>query len=75
MTPPRESHFTQLVEHGKLPYASGGCIAARALAEAVVGHVPKLDDDAVRGFYEFCQYVTAYPGSARDWLSGNGGEE
>ncbi len=71
MTPPTEDHFTELVCHGALPAPSSGCVAALALAKAVIEHAPVLDGPACAGLMKFIGYVRKNPGSAAEWLREN----
>ncbi len=68
-------HFIDLAIVAGQPGASGGCKAARKLARAVVANVPLLDGLARDGLREFINLTSNSPGTARDLLYGDAGDE
>ena len=65
------SHFVDLAIRGSQPGCSGGCLAARALALAVVDDLPRLDSFAKDGLREFVNLCSQAPGTARDLVFGD----
>ncbi|HWE97576.1 MAG TPA: hypothetical protein VG269_26710 [Tepidisphaeraceae bacterium] len=68
-------HFLNLARRGKPGTgASGGELAARRLALAMLDNASSLDDRAIAGAAEFLQRVWSAPSSSRELIDADGPE-
>jgi len=64
--PDAMKHFLDLAHRGSAPACSSGERSAKALADAIIDHVPRLDDEAIDGLCRFAHHAKFLPSSAAD---------